>query len=1016
MPEKDPPGPGLLDGDSLPALSVEADPDTPSSPLARPEALRYRAEHVLGWGGMGKVEAATDQRLGREVAIKTAAPGSRAEARLAQEARITARLEHPGIVPVYDAGLDAEGRPWYAMRLVRGQTLEDAIRDGKTEQRRLVRHFLAACEAVGYAHHEGVIHRDLKPGNILIGAFGETQVADWGLARPLEAASVQGQVHTVEGSVIGTPAYMSPEQAAGRETDRRSDVWSLGATLFELLSGKPPYAGEPDAVLRQLVTQPPPQLVDPDLPAALVAIVRRAMQPAHDARYASAREMAEDVERWLTGERVQAHRYTSGELLVRFVVARRAAVAVAAGAAVLLLLGAARLVQERDRARSAEQVAEAARAASDGYLAQALIAQALAAQREGAQPKAEVLAAAALRILPTDPRARGILSAFSATDSPRLEAVVPLPGCDSADVSPDGLGYACRSAEVLTFFDRAGDGFQQRWSRRSEEGTVRFTHPQRVVVYRTAGAAARLDAADGALLDWISHAGNASWPVPSGPDEILWWSGNNGIMRTVSPRVEQAHWSRRIAAMARLPDGPILLAGVAGGLYAFYSEEDVRFIGQTALISEHQAARMWHDGGMLVLAGLRGQAAVVSLETGLPLLQVRGQGGNVIDARLSPDHSLLAIAGERGSVEVFRVDTGARIAQLPGAGVWAMRFRADSRTLETYSDQLHRWKLPEHSRPRRWHADGGITTVSASGDGRHLAASTGTGTIWLWDRRSGAVRHTFELGAYVIKAVDFTGDSQQLVFTDPSGNGVRFGSVSTGELLGSRLDAQALRRLCWASGLLVSTSYGLGPHVYDTREERYRSDLIQPRATMTDLCCASDGQVAVMSDGDGGIWRLDAARPATMRWLAEPGPAGQVAVDTRSPRRVAVATGAAVTLLDASTGERRATLPPPGQRIFDLAFSPDGSLLAGGLLDGSIVVWDTDAGVVRARLENHQQRVSSLAFTPDGTGLLSASWDGDVRLWGVEVLWEPAEELAARIEQRWGLSLEEALKRAPIAP
>ena len=228
------------------------DPTAAEHPFAVADQARYEPGAEVGIGGMGRVYAAHDRRLRRQVAVKEVrleVTGD-AAARLAQEAWITAQLDHTGVVPVYDAGLTAEGRLFYVMRLVRGQSLADAIAQAQTDldRRKLLRHFLAACQAVAYAHSVGIIHRDLKPSNVLVGGFGETQVMDWGLARPIQRDAGQGWAavvpaahvaQTQQGMAVGTPRYMSPEQASGGGVDPRSDVWSLGVVLYEILAGVP---------------------------------------------------------------------------------------------------------------------------------------------------------------------------------------------------------------------------------------------------------------------------------------------------------------------------------------------------------------------------------------------------------------------------------------------------------------------------------------------------------------------------------------------------------------------------------------------------------------------------------------------------------------------------------------------------------------------------------------------------------------------------------------------------------
>jgi serine/threonine protein kinase len=265
---------------------------------------------------MGRVWAAEDRALRREVALKEVRPGVKdpaaAAARLRREAWITARLDHPGVIAVHDIGEDARGEPFYTMRLVRGRSLAAALQACPDLDARLglLRALLAATEAVAAAHAVGLVHRDLKPDNILIGGLGETQVVDWGLAAPagpLAARWAAEGLPPAGTGVVGTPGWMAPEQARGEPAGPASDVWALGAILHALLAGGPPAEA------------PPP----PDAPPELVAVAARAMDPDPARRYPDAAALAEDLDRHFRGLRVRAHAYTSAELLQRFLVAWR---------------------------------------------------------------------------------------------------------------------------------------------------------------------------------------------------------------------------------------------------------------------------------------------------------------------------------------------------------------------------------------------------------------------------------------------------------------------------------------------------------------------------------------------------------------------------------------------------------------------------------------------------------------------------------------------------------------------
>jgi serine/threonine-protein kinase len=349
---------------------------------------RFRILRPHARGGLGAVFVALDTELHREVAVKQIcdqhADDAVSRARFLLEAEITGGLEHPGIVPVYGLGTYSDGRPFYAMRFIRGDSLKEAIerfharhdqpplqrlKRSEThrvsaiaeaggrwlELRKLLRRFTDVCNAIEYAHSRGVLHRDIKPANIVIGKHGETLVVDWGLAKargrsdtadlsdeqPLLLRSASGNAETLPGSALGTPAYMSPEQAHGNleHLGPRSDVYSLGATLYCLLTGIPPVKSDDvGAVLRaaQKGEFPQPRQLDASIDRALEAVCLTAMALKPEDRYATPKALAEDVERWMADEPVSAWPEPFTRRARRW--ARRNRTAVAAGSVALLAL------------------------------------------------------------------------------------------------------------------------------------------------------------------------------------------------------------------------------------------------------------------------------------------------------------------------------------------------------------------------------------------------------------------------------------------------------------------------------------------------------------------------------------------------------------------------------------------------------------------------------------------------------------------------------------------------------
>jgi serine/threonine protein kinase/formylglycine-generating enzyme required for sulfatase activity len=382
-----------------PGISLEHGADADVDPAlldalkARgPSSSRYRLKGEVAQGGMGIILRVWDEDLRRHLAMKVMLDEQEGAAsrlsRFLEEAQVTGQLDHPGIVPVHELGIDARGRVFFTMKLVKGKTLEhvlEAVRHGDDgwSVTRALSVVLRVCEAMAFAHEKGVIHRDLKPANIMVGRFGETYVMDWGLARvlgkkdtkdirpqPNESVSAvrtdrrigagakpDSSLLTMDGDQVGTPAYMPPEQARGdlERIGPHSDVYAVGAILYHLLSGQVPYV-EPDthatpwAILAQVLAGPPKPLhtLTKDVPAELIAICERAMERDPKQRYASMTDLASDLRAYLEHRVVSAYE-TGAFAEMKKWVQRNKGLASAAAALIVVLAGATVVVAKKNR-------------------------------------------------------------------------------------------------------------------------------------------------------------------------------------------------------------------------------------------------------------------------------------------------------------------------------------------------------------------------------------------------------------------------------------------------------------------------------------------------------------------------------------------------------------------------------------------------------------------------------------------------------------------------------------------
>jgi WD40 repeat protein len=987
--------------------------DASGAGLSRPgatwsqEALegddRYRREALLAVGGMGEVHLAWDHKLARHVAIKVARGGDDAAARLIAEAQHTASLDHPMIVSVHDTGVTPEGRPFYAMRLIRGRALSEALRGaGPGERLRLLKHVQDACHAVAYAHSLGVLHRDLKPANVMIGAFGETQVVDWGLGtrRGPEATSAAEAGVTIAGSVLGTPAYMSPEQARGERVDARADVWGLGTILYEVITGRAPHGGDDVSTAMTRVRSgevPPAATIAPDMPRELCAIVDRALQCDPALRYDDAGKLAEEIARYMAGGRVDAHVYSPWELLRRVIRAWKGPLVVTAIAIVVVItlvtLGGLRLAASRERAVAAEAETRAALVVSDTNYRRALVAQATHAASEGRWAEAEVCAVEAL-LGNESPEARGVLMAADALGRASLVERIPVPDCKFPEFTRDGI--VCGGTSLSHWVDGA-----RVWSAPSPVSRIQVAGPwivardpdNLVVADVETGQVATTTlpnferfsvSATGWLATSYHHTGvDLGWitDLSTGQEYLVKDDCPQGVM----PEIVRLH-AEPARRLIRCVDGTMTIGDLDGTNRSSWSTgiTEAASGGALGLAIDPRAERA-------VMGMVRGAVVLVDLLTG-EAASVDSPHGAASEVVWAPDGASFAVRRDRGTVEIWDPRGLTIVGHLPVEHARRIAHGDDGvlRVLEPEAET--RWTLTPSAAPAVLKDRHGVGTAAFSPDGRALATGHGGAHTVVWDLTDGSRRFALESTGTAVKAVAWAPDGATL-YSKTSGEVViRRNDARTGLPLPIFGPRDALRRMITMhDGTLLAIGIGHVNSLWslDPATETSREVSGCEAIEWVDADTSPDARSAVLVGAHGEIGRVlgDACTPVVRGLGAF---RGAIADDGET---VVIATDIEVALV---TGDQVLwRTPAPGVR--DLAVSSDGQFAAAGSLDHTARVLDMHDGRVLAVLVGHTERVVWVGFRPDSSQLATGSWDGTVRMWPLRRLQAPVAELAQEL-------------------
>lgn len=1016
-----------------------------------PAEFRYEYKGEVGRGGMGVVFKVRDRDLGRHLAMKVVT-GSDKESkvpvnqskltRFLEEAQITGQLDHPGIVPVHELGMDAHGRCFFTMRLVKGRDFKaviDAIHSKEPvtdkdlqswDLTRALRALSRVCETMAFAHSKGVLHRDLKPANIMVGRFGETYVMDWGLAKVQgrddpagvklreDFASISivktdrradhgddpdSPLMTMDGDVIGTPAYMAPEQARGdvEKMGPQSDVYSIGAILYHMLTGRAPYTepGErlaPHVVLMKVLAGPPPRLhtLSKGIPVELAAICEKAMAYSRKQRYASVLDLAEDLSAYLEGRVVRAHDTGPIAEFRKWVVRNKPFACALAAALIVLFASLAGIsyvtattnqnLGDKNQeliASQAEAEANAQRAVENERVADAArkdaVRNAEIANRQGYI--SHVRAANSSLRLDEIHAALGHLALTAgehagwerdylelAADSSLEQWNVPLIGNQVAAITPDGHRFAVVTSEPR-------HGIQLRATTDGQVIRTFTGHSQSItaLAFSADGRFLASAARDRTVRIWNVQSGvDVQLPLIASVEDLAF----SPLGRRLAISTKGISPDNGRALIFDLGEGPELSVP-QGPLAAFDCEGGVV-----------QCVAFGPRGRRIVTGTAQGLVHIWDLTTQTAVLRKDWTASSVRDVAFAPSGSTFFAATEDGVLRVASTDSGGIVSQrsMDVAVANQCAFLQDGRVLIACNDGNLRLFNPNDASLVGIH--GHTDTVSAlavSDLGAIAITGANDGSLHKWST------YSLEASSLVFKAED---DVLALAH-HPERNVVAF-STSKGPItLVDTLSGEALSVLRghreYVPALAFSQSgrwlaSGSGDNtvrIWDTARGEIFTVLDGHTKWISDLAFSPEGRYLASTSGDRTVRVWDIEKEECIAVLEGHATwANDLAWNPAGTRIISGDSDGEVLMWDPFRKERVTTFHPSERGIQDLEFAADGQTFFAASLDNNVYVVDVSTGEQRA-LSEHRQGVAALTLLPDGSRLASADSSGSVVLW-----------------------------------
>jgi WD40 repeat protein/tRNA A-37 threonylcarbamoyl transferase component Bud32 len=960
----------------------------------------YELLDEIAHGGMGVVYRARQISLNRVVALKMIRAGLLADdaavRRFRAEAEAAASLDHPNIVPIYDVG-ECAGQHYFTMKLTEGARLVDwASREGCWTTGGLecwtavARLAAKAARAMEHAHQRGILHRDLKPGNILLDDGGEPHVSDFGLAKRTESELDL----TLSGTMLGTPSYMSPEAASGhaKQITTASDVYSLGAILYELLTGTAPFgAATAVATLRQVIDEPPrrPRSVNPRADRELEIICLKCLEKDPARRYVSAAALAEDLERKAKGEPILASRASPPEMVWQWC-RRNPATAGLTTALIMLFLAGFVLVlmewrradaeAEKDRQRLVRMnVVAGLRSAEDGDLASALpcLVEALRLDESNPAKSAQhrTRIAAALRQAPR-------LTQLWTHDAGVNDAEFSPGGQRAISASSDGTArvWDVRSGQALGQVIRTGSSLDRAIF--SPDGKLVATADSAGKIgfwQADTGQSLPSPIALATRLNCIVFSPDSRWLAAAYNDHTarLW------DVRTGQQRGPPLTNSSDVKCVCFSPDGRFLAISTVGGTAELWRTDTGEPTG--VVLRHHDYIRtvaFSRDGRRIVTACQDGTAQVWDTLTGAPHGAQLRHPVAVFCAEFSPDGSKVATGSDDGTARVWDAETGQATSPplVHSETVKQVTFSPDSRLLLTASDD-HTARVWDAATGALffsplWHGNI-VNRATFSPDGKSVLTASMDGTARLWSLELAAPETTNSAKrAWLMpgpgKVVTSSGSAVQIWKAARGGRPLQTLSAA-GVLQTAAINPDGKRLLLgWEDG---------HAQVWDLGTGQMQSQFIHTKVVKA-VRWRPDGQAVVSAGGDeiAQEWNPDTGI-AMVPAFSHKQPVSCVAF---SPDGRRIATGSddgTCGIWDSFTGARLAPLLVHSKDLESICFSPDGQRVLTASCDGTARVWVAATGAECTPPMRHGNWVTEAIFSPDGTKTMTASDDGTARVW-----------------------------------